>query len=166
MAAVIPSQITTVQITPEPVKAPTSYEVKRADFLARISFVESSGGKNTKHQTMTYGMHKGVSAVGQFGLMPITVIETVKKNPALAKLHPKLITMEPKLVAAYMKDFPKLEGKIASRHYDRIYKIFKGDEERMALSWFIGIQGVKNLVADGNLPSDHFYVKRVMLAGQ
>lgn len=40
--------------------------------------LESSGGINKDHKKITYGIHEGHTAVGEFGLMPNTAREVVK----------------------------------------------------------------------------------------
>lgn len=53
-----------------------------ARFLQYISQLESSGGKNTNHPTMHTGIHAGDTAEGQYGLMPNTKDELMKRYPA------------------------------------------------------------------------------------
>lgn len=48
-------------------------------FLSAISNVESSGGKNLNHPLITYGMHKGDRAIGEYGIMPNTAQEMANR---------------------------------------------------------------------------------------
>ena len=47
----------------------------RKKFLQLMSLLESSGGKNLKHEEITQGIHAGDTAQGQYGLMPNTIDE-------------------------------------------------------------------------------------------
>lgn len=55
-----------------------------ARFLHYISQLESSGGKNTEHSTITSGIHAGDAARGEYGLMPNTREEMMRKYRNLA----------------------------------------------------------------------------------
>ena len=47
-------------------------------FLDTTSGIESSFGRNKQHKQLQHGMHKGMSAIGSFGLMPNTVDDIIK----------------------------------------------------------------------------------------
>jgi hypothetical protein len=50
-------------------------------FLKKISMIESSGGKNLNHPEITdpESIHYGTSAVGEYGLMPLTAKDLDRK---------------------------------------------------------------------------------------
>ncbi len=68
------------------VMAPDDGRMSQDDFLKYISQIESSGGKNTKHPEVTSGVNAGDRAVGQYGLMPNTIRDTVKRGLASGEL--------------------------------------------------------------------------------
>lgn len=47
-------------------------------FKRIISQLESSGGKFTDHKPMKSGMHKNSTAIGEYGLMPLTIQDVAK----------------------------------------------------------------------------------------
>lgn len=49
------------------------------DFLAKLAALESSSGQNMNHPEMKHGMHSGTSAVGEYGLMPVTAKDLDKQ---------------------------------------------------------------------------------------
>lgn len=51
------------------------------EFLKKIAMLESSGGKDTAHKVVTdpNSMHYGTSAVGEYGLMPVTAQDLDRK---------------------------------------------------------------------------------------
>jgi hypothetical protein len=52
----------------------------RDNFLKVISQIESSGGQNTNHPVSTAPIQAGQHAFGQYGLMPNTVDEMMKRS--------------------------------------------------------------------------------------
>lgn len=49
-------------------------------FLQAISQIESSGGKNTNHPVSNAPIQAGQKAIGQYGMMPNTVDEMMKRS--------------------------------------------------------------------------------------
>ena len=52
-------------------------------YLEAIKANESSGGKNTKHKTISSGVSKGDKAVGKYGITPNTAKEMMNRYPEL-----------------------------------------------------------------------------------
>lgn len=120
--------------------------------LEAISEVESGGGKYLKHKPISEGLHKGSSAVGKYGLMPLTIKETEK---SLADLSDQQIK---KKIAMN----PELEDKIASKYYDRLReKLGTNDPETIGYGWLQGISGAKKALNEGKDISDHWHVKKI-----
>lgn len=61
----------------------------RSKFLQLMSLLETSGGKDMNHQTMTKGIHAGDTAKGQYGLMPNTIKEFKHRAKLLGEPIPK-----------------------------------------------------------------------------
>lgn len=51
-----------------------------SEFLNRIAKIESSDNYAAKHRTMQGGLHRGMSAVGRYGLMPLTIAELLQRK--------------------------------------------------------------------------------------
>ena len=91
----------------------------RKKFLQLMSLLESSGGKDLNHQTMTRGIHVGDTAQGQYGLMPNT-IEEFKHRAKLSK-----------------RTVPKNEAQIANRLAEHL-EAKTEDPEKQAYMWQYG----------------------------
>ena len=73
-------------ISPEQVEQeyidPREYKKQQTEeFLKKMSAIESSSGKNTKHKKITNpnSVHYGTAAIGQYGIMPLTALEMAKR---------------------------------------------------------------------------------------
>jgi hypothetical protein len=115
------------------------------DFLKTISMNESSGGKNLNHKQMKSGMHRGDSAVGQYGLMPNTIKEMANR---MGKDNPMSMygKMDNQAISDSIKKNPEHENEIAKFMANHLHDKFGGDENKMSYSWFQG----------HNLTNDHF----------
>ena len=118
---------------------------KISNFLKAISMSESSGGKNLHHEQMKSGIHAGDSAIGQYGLMPNTVKETVNRMGRDHPLHRKYSNMDNSQIGASLSANPDHENEIASHLANGLHDKFKGDESKMSYSWNQG----------HNLTNDH-----------
>ncbi len=109
-------------------------------FAKLISQLESSGGKNTKHQAIEGGLQDGQVAVGKYGLLPNTIEEMVKRAQLEGTSLPEmdeLSGMEQSSISQRVAKNPELEEEIAFRLYDHISKKTK-DPEKMAYMWNSG----------------------------
>jgi hypothetical protein len=136
--------------------------IKPAPGLNIIKQLESSGGKDISHDVVQTGLNAGTSAAGNYGLMPLTIIETVSKNPHLRTKYPDIANSDYKMNQDYIKDFisknPDAENEIANSHWRRLGHKFDNDENKMAHAWFNGI--TNTLRSDPEDVKNHFYVKR------
>lgn len=123
-------------------------------FLSAISIVESSGCKNTKHRLITYGLHKGTSAIGCYGIMPITAKDVVRwSGNAFLKRLDGLSHIE---IASILSKDKSLAHEVAREYASKLHRRFKGNYEKMAYAWLYGPEKVK--VAFDNA---HNYVQKV-----
>lgn len=77
-----PIQVKSVKIQQEYLD-PRDYKAQHLqDFLKKISMLESSGGKDIDHEKMHTGIQAGDKAVGDYGLMPNTLVEMAKRYPS------------------------------------------------------------------------------------
>jgi hypothetical protein len=128
--------------------------------LKAIARVESSGGKDTEHADLS-GIHAGEKAYGKYGLTPVIIRETVSKHPDLKARHGHLLDMRGGNVSEYMKQNPKLETEIASRHYDRLSRAFGGDFKKVGFAWLNGVAGTARAQREGVNFDDHWHVKKL-----
>lgn len=110
-------------------------------FKRIISQLESSGGKNTKHATMTKGLHKGSTAIGQYGLMPLTIRDVaqmrVRKGQA-DELDKQIANMSieeakkliPDLVSEDSLDYEKYADTLSEHVLGRY-----GELDKAAVAW-------------------------------
>lgn len=64
---------------PQTIQQLVNPNAQRDDFLNTISQIESSGGKNLNHPISNAPLQAGQKATGQYGLMPNTVDEMMKR---------------------------------------------------------------------------------------
>lgn len=104
-----------------------------AAFLKHISQLESSGGKNTNHKVMKHGIHAGTSAVGQYGLMPLTIKDLAKahKKPEINRLA----RMPASEIQQIVKTNPDVEYQIAEHLARKVLRKQAGDQDKAAFSW-------------------------------
>lgn len=130
--------------------------------LRSIAMIESSGGKNTQHRQVTVGLNKGMKAIGDHGLMPLTVTEVIKQNPQLSHKYPALNNLDP------MKDHDKIHNflnnnkaaynDIINNHWKRLNNRFHGNLPRMVYAWRNGISA--SLHATDEEINNHPYVQK------
>lgn len=138
---------------------------RKQRILESIMQVESSGGRNTKHKAMPKeSLHQGEAAYGSYGLMPLIIRETLKKNPELGKAHAKAINLIGDKMHEYMNKNPGLEKQIAEAHYDRIAKHFGDNPQKIGFAWLNGITGTWRALKENRPLDKHFYVKRILKA--
>ena len=130
--------------------------------LLPIKMIESSGGKNIQHPMVNEGPNAGTSAYGQFGLMPMQIIDTVNYDDHLGSRYPELAGMNYKRdqnkIFRTLKKHPELEREIANSHWKRLNDRFGGDIDRMAYAWLHGITGASH--ATDEQIKKHSYVKK------
>lgn len=123
------------------VKAP---KIELHPDLKHISMIESSGGKNKNHEVTHVGLNAGDTAGGATGLMPITVQETLKRNPDLGKKYAHLANASHGEITKEINNNPEMEAEIANHHWARLSHAFKGDRMKMAYAWRNGITAARS----------------------
>lgn len=130
--------------------------------LKAINMVESSGGLQTRHAMMHSGPHKGTRAYGRFGLMPMVILETINKNPALANKYPQFLGLNYKKdhakIHKLMSQSPQAEVDIANTHWKKLSNNFGGDKNKMAYAWLNGVAGTKRTPKE--TIDNHDYVQK------
>jgi hypothetical protein len=113
------------------------FETKKR-FLKLISLIESSGGKNVDHKQMKTGLHKGDSAMGQYGLMPNTLKEITNRRRLQHRLGPDdgiMSQVDPKNWKQVIETQPLIEQNYAADLAERVIKKAGGDLEKAAYMW-------------------------------
>lgn len=122
------------------------------NFLTKIAEIESRGGKNVEHQPADpKSMHVGSTAVGKYGLMPLTVQDIVASNPDDADLselkeftdfnkvgNPNVAALKQLGMSKYIKANPMIEELLANKLKQQIEGNVKGDEQMGAVAWHAG----------------------------
>jgi hypothetical protein len=145
-------------------EAPAPVNKRKERILSSIMDVESSNGKNTKHKSMPLAsLHRGESAYGNYGLMPLIIRETIKKNPSL-KAHAAAQNLTGDKMHEYMNKNPGLEKQIAEAHYDRLAKQFGDNPQKIGYAWLNGVAGTHKAIKENRPLDKHFYVKRILKA--
>lgn len=104
---------------------------QKAAFLDALSAVESNHGLRTHHRTMQSGIHKGSSAYGNYGLMPLTVKDAIKHD----KDYSYLTELDDKSLKEELHNNPEIEKRVLDTLYSRLDKNMLGDPYKMAYAW-------------------------------
>lgn len=130
--------------------------------LRTVAAVESAGNTNYDHKTVTHGLNAGQTAAGAYGLMPITTVETIKKNPILNKKYGHVLKMAPNEVKSALEKDPKMQDEIARAHLDRLRRIFGNNPQTIGYAWLQGVTKTKRDIANGVDIKSHWHVQKIM----
>lgn len=146
-------------------QAPAPINKRKERILSSIMDVESSGGKNTNHKAMPkdHKLHMGERAYGSYGLMPLVIRETIKKNPTL-NAHAAAQHLIGDKMHEYMRKNPTLEKQVAEAHYDRLAKQFGDNPQKIGYAWLNGVAGTYKALKEKRPLDKHFYVKKILKA--
>jgi hypothetical protein len=98
------------------------------DFLKKMGILESSGGTNLNHPEVTSGLNAGTSAVGTYGLMPLTA-QDLDRQYRVNELQ----GMNSDEVSDKLKEEPELQERLASTLANKL--LTKKTPEEAAYSW-------------------------------
>lgn len=101
------------------------------EILTYLRTIESNNGKNFNHPLITHGVNAGTHAIGNYGLTPATVNDTIKNSPQYAPL----MQMQPDTEKAYLEAHPQDETVIANTLMDRLQQRYNGDPSKIAYAW-------------------------------
>lgn len=135
------------------------YSTKR--MLHTIAQVESSGGRNINHAPVNSPMHRGNRAYGQYGLMPVTIKDTIKAHGDLKSKHGKALALDGQDFHNYMKRNPELGETVAERHVQRLERQFGQDPSKIGYAWFQGIRGTHDAIKQKKDIENHWHVKKI-----
>ena len=111
-------------------------DIDKKEFLELIREIESSGGKNRNHKTMTSGPHEGDTAIGDYGLMPNTVkeVSNLKTGKRQSDIYGHLRKLDNKEIETLVGSDRDLEDKLANDLADIVLSKSKSDD-RAAFRW-------------------------------
>jgi ADP-ribose pyrophosphatase YjhB (NUDIX family)/predicted GNAT family acetyltransferase len=159
-SALAPTHLSNAMTAPQKPAMQAPARIALHPDLEHISFIESSGGKNKNHEKTTVGVNAGHTAGGATGLMPITIQETLKKNPALGKKYAHLVGASHDTVTSEINKNPDMEADIANAHWNRLGNTLGHDKAKMAFAWRNGITAAKRATPEEL--SGHPYVQKFM----
>jgi len=128
----------------------------KKEFLDIIRQIESSGGKNLKHKKIKYGMHEGDSAIGEYGIMPNTTKEFIRRRGLQGKYGPDeaiMSKMTPEELTEFLKDQDRVEQNLAEDIANRVLSRSKGDVEKAAYMWNQGHNELASSINQQDLDS-------------
>lgn len=111
------------------------------DLMKITSMIESSGGKDLKHQRMISGIHEGQSAIGEYGLMPNTVDEMIKRDElkGIASPTDKFVkALEPEGKRQYLEKHPDYTKQMSERFIRRLLEKTENDPEKTQYMYQMG----------------------------
>lgn len=131
-------------------------------FLNLIRQLESSGGKNTEHKKMESGIHEGDAAIGEYGIMPNTANEFIKRRELKGQFGPDealMQQMNPKQLKEFLANQDRIEQNLADDIATRVLKRSKGDEEKAAYMWNQGHNKLASSIDEEDLDTAD-YIKK------
>jgi hypothetical protein len=145
-----------------PKAAAAPQDAFKAKMLRTIASVESSNGRNTGHETVEAGLNAGHKAYGKYGLMPLTIKDTMLKDPRF-KGH-NVAPLDETQLGAYMDQNPGLEDQVARAHLKRLRQHFGDDPAKIGYAWLNGVTGTHRALKAGKPIRDHWHVKKILSA--
>lgn len=107
------------------------------EFLRKQMQLESSGGIDTQHPEIKQGLQEGTSAIGDYGLMPNTIKELMKRNPEDPSMQ-KLSAIPEDDVPFVLNNNNQLQTEVARKLADHVLNRQQGDEDRATYAWQYG----------------------------
>lgn len=135
---------------------------KRKRFLNIIKQIESSGGKDLNHKILESGMHKGDAAMGEYGIMPKTAEEFIKRREMKDQFGPDealMRQMDSGQLKEFLADQDRIEQNLADDIATRVLKRSKGNEEKAAYMWNQGHNKLASNIDDEDLDNAD-YIKK------
>lgn len=157
---------TAQQVAPEKASSASQVEdhgITKRRILNAISKVESNNGQNTGHKILG-GIHGNSSAIGNYGLTPILISETIKGHPELKKRYGYIANFKHSLLHETVSNNKELQEAVANAHYDRLASHFGHDLNKISYAWLNGITGTKVALKRGEDLSQHWHVRKIRAA--
>jgi len=98
------------------------------DFLRKIGLLESSDGTNLNHPEVTSGLNAGTSAVGTYGLMPLTAQDIDRQSG-----NNQLQDMDTDEVSSKLQEDPDLNQRLSETLASKL--LSKNPSETAAFKW-------------------------------
>ncbi len=143
-----------------PPKVSQNAPYSRQRMLNTIASVESQHGKYRNHAAAG-GVHLGERAIGKYGLMPMTIRETISMHPDLKRKHAQATKLRGDDMRRYVEDNPGLEDAIANKHIQRLEHHFGSNVSQLGYAWLNGIGGTYKAQKENRNIEDHWHVKKI-----
>jgi hypothetical protein len=131
-------------------------------FLWSVMQVESSGGKNLKHQPVKHGPLKGQVAMGRWGLLKPTTDEMITRMDREGKATHELksiLKMDRNTAEKYLRKNPHVETHIARYMARLVSKRYNGNLHMMAWAWNAGHNTDKSKITNSVLLNSDYVSK-------
>lgn len=112
----------------------------RNKFKKLISFLESSSGKDTDHKLMASGIHRGTSAMGEYGMMPNTAQHMARVNIRDKKSTPLdevVANIDPSQIEEVLSSNPNKTKEYVNAYMDRVLNSSNSMKDA-ATKWMAG----------------------------
>lgn len=100
--------------------------------------IESSGGRNVDHPEINYkSMHKGTSAKGRYGIMPLTLRDLAQGMTRDKEAQEAASIEDEQALKDYFASHPALEDRLAMQYIEHANKSMGGDydPEKITYAW-------------------------------
>ena len=124
-----------------------------SDFLNTISQIESSGGKNMNHPVVQSGIQQGDHAIGQYGLMPNTISELLRRQQMSNSRGPASVDD-----GQVMQTNAGVEKQLANQLADKVLNKYQ-DPNMAAYAWHMGHNLTPDQVQQRDYQNDPYVQK-------
>lgn len=101
-------------------------------YLKKLAFLESSYGKLNRHRTVVRGIHSGTSAIGFWGIMPLTAKDLILRYSRLRQKYGHLIDENTPLnrISYMILSNPELHKDLVLFYRELIYKAIECEKKK------------------------------------
>lgn len=107
---------------------------KRA-FKKLMSAIESDNNPNAVHKPVPGEMHKGTSAIGQYGMMPITIQDIARQLSEKSELDKLIENANPNQVQEILQSNPQKYDQYSDLMAEKVLNKAGGDPMDAAMKW-------------------------------
>lgn len=100
-----------------------------------MSAIESDHNPEAEHTPVPGEMHQGTSAIGQYGMMPVTIQDIARQIQNKSELDKIVQEADPKQIEEILQSNPQKYEQYTDILADKVLKKAKGDPEEAALKW-------------------------------
>jgi hypothetical protein len=114
-------------------------------FKKLMSAIESDHNPEAEHKPVPGDMHKGTSAIGQYGMMPVTLQDIARQLSDKTELDKLIQSADPTTVKEILQSNPQKYEQYSDVLAEKVLKKSQGDPQEAALKWRWGPSTKKSI---------------------